>query len=91
MKRTSRGALAHARDQLEQVGANVIGAVLNNFDPAKAKAYRHYYGYYGRAYRYGYGGYGQPSYAYDALDNGNARGGGEPRPVLGGISDPKDR
>ena len=30
---TARGALAHAREQLQQVGANIVGGVLNNFDP----------------------------------------------------------
>ncbi|MGH2652934.1 MAG: polysaccharide biosynthesis tyrosine autokinase [Actinomycetota bacterium] len=46
---TSRGALTHARKQLEQVKANVIGAVFNNLDPTKARPY--YYRYY---YQYGY-------------------------------------
>ncbi len=40
-----RGAIAHLRDQLEQVGGNVIGAVLNNFDPSSAKYYPAYYRY----------------------------------------------
>jgi tyrosine-protein kinase len=42
---THRGAVAHLRDQLAQVGGNVIGAVLNNFDPARAKYYPAYYRY----------------------------------------------
>jgi capsular exopolysaccharide synthesis family protein len=50
-ERTSRGALSHARKQLEQVRAEVIGAVLNNLDPAKARTYPYDYRYY---YRYGY-------------------------------------
>lgn len=68
--RTSRGAVAHAREQLEQVGAVVFGAVLNNFDPAKARAYR-YAGYY--PYQYGYlrYGYGTATYA-GAAENGEA-------------------
>jgi non-specific protein-tyrosine kinase len=43
---TTRGAVIHARNQLEQVNADVIGAVLNNFDPAKAKSSPYYYSYY---------------------------------------------
>ncbi|MDP9299900.1 MAG: CpsD/CapB family tyrosine-protein kinase, partial [Actinomycetota bacterium] len=56
---THRGAVVQARESLEQVGAPLIGSVLNNFDPSKARAYS-YYGYYGpnrNRYRYGYGGY----------------------------------
>src|SRR5207237_6293898 len=34
---THRGAVIQAREQLEQVGASVIGGVLNNFDPSKAR------------------------------------------------------
>jgi succinoglycan biosynthesis transport protein ExoP len=60
---TSRGAISHTREQLEQVDAPVIGAVFNNFDPAKARAYSYYgYGYgYSQSYRYGksYGSYGE--------------------------------
>jgi tyrosine-protein kinase len=52
---TSRGAVTHAREQLEQVGTPIVGAVLNDFDPSKARAYR-YDGYYSVPnYRYGYG------------------------------------
>lgn len=47
---TDRGAVARARSELEQVGAPVIGSVMNNFDPRKGGGY--YYRYY---YRYGYG------------------------------------
>src|SRR5439155_23764939 len=53
---TSRGAVAHARESLEQVGAPLLGSVLNNFDPTKVSGYYHY-GYY-RYGRYGYGRYG---------------------------------
>jgi capsular exopolysaccharide synthesis family protein len=71
---TSRSAVAHAREQLDQVGAVLIGSVLNNFDPAKAKAYRHY-GYYGP-----YRGYGRYGYAYygASLENGDVRKGEAP-------------
>jgi tyrosine-protein kinase len=71
---TSRSAVAHSREQLEQVGAPVIGSVLNNFDPSKAKAYRHY-GYYG-PYR-GYGRYGY-SYYGASTENGELRRGEAP-------------
>ena len=51
---TRRGAVVHARQQLEQVNAPVMGAVLNNFDPTKGKkGYGYYYyGYYYRPYEY---------------------------------------
>lgn len=71
---TSRSAVAHSREQLEQVGAVLIGSVLNNFDPAKARAYRHY-GYYG-PYR-GYGRYGY-SYYGPGFENGEPRKGDAP-------------
>ncbi|MGH2556252.1 MAG: polysaccharide biosynthesis tyrosine autokinase, partial [Actinomycetota bacterium] len=62
---TSRSAVAHARIQLEQVNASIIGAVLNNFDPSKARLYQPYHGgYYG--YRYE---------AQPAPVGGNGRGG----------------
>ena len=48
-ERTSRGSVGHARVQLDQVNARMLGAVLNNFDPSKALAYPYYYQYY---YRY---------------------------------------
>ncbi len=44
-ERTSRGVVAHARAQLDQVQAPVIGAIINNFDPSKARAYSYYYAY----------------------------------------------
>ncbi len=68
---TSRGTVLQARDQLEQLGAQIIGAVFNNFDPSKAKAYSHYYGYYG--YRGRYGGYGAYyGRGYYGAENGEA-------------------
>jgi tyrosine-protein kinase Etk/Wzc len=48
---TSRGAARHLREELEQVGGNIIGGVFNNFDPARAKYYTSYGSYYG-GYRY---------------------------------------
>ncbi|MBI3647481.1 MAG: polysaccharide biosynthesis tyrosine autokinase [Actinobacteria bacterium] len=43
---TSRGALAHIRDQLEQVGGRIVGGVLNNLDASMGKYYPSYYRYY---------------------------------------------
>jgi succinoglycan biosynthesis transport protein ExoP len=48
---SARGALAHAREQLEQVGAKLVGGVLNNFDPSRARYYSHYQGSYYASYR----------------------------------------
>ncbi|MDP9341279.1 MAG: polysaccharide biosynthesis tyrosine autokinase [Actinomycetota bacterium] len=42
----SRTATVQARDQLENAGARVIGAVFNKFDPSQAGAYPYYYYYY---------------------------------------------
>ncbi len=42
----SRAATSQAKRQLENAGANIIGAVLNNFDPTKAEYYPYYYYYY---------------------------------------------
>ena len=45
---TRRGAVEHSRQQLEQVEARLLGAVLNNFDPSKTGAFDYYYAdYYG--------------------------------------------
>jgi capsular exopolysaccharide synthesis family protein len=46
---TTRGALGHARAQLDQVNSQVFGSVLNAFDPSKAKGYQYRYYY---QYRY---------------------------------------
>jgi Mrp family chromosome partitioning ATPase len=58
---TSRHGVERAREHLDQVGARIIGCVLNDFDPSKARvyepyAYRRYH--YGRRYRYAEDGYG---------------------------------
>ena len=69
---TTRGAVSHAREQLEQVGAPILGAVLNNFDPSKGRSYYYpyYYPYRSRYGRYGYGSrYGYDEY-YGAPTNG---------------------
>ncbi|MCA1726246.1 MAG: polysaccharide biosynthesis tyrosine autokinase, partial [Actinobacteria bacterium] len=56
---TSRGAVAHAREQLEQVGVQMVGSVLNHFDASKARSAPYYYRYY---YRYKH----KSGYSYDA-------------------------
>ncbi len=43
---SSRSALVHARDQLENAGARIIGSVFNNFDPTAGASYPYYYYYY---------------------------------------------
>jgi Mrp family chromosome partitioning ATPase len=77
---TSKAAVVHARDQLDQVGASVIGAVLNNFDPAKARAYRSY-AYSSPAYRY-------RGYSYVPDDAARANQNGEPRPGRPAVDQP---
>ena len=72
----SRSAVAHSREQVDQVGGTLLGSVLNNFDPAKAKAYR-YYGY--SPYNYRYGRYSYGTYGYGQLENGESR---REQPVL---------
>ncbi len=62
---TSRWAVRQAREQLDEVDAPVIGAVLNKFDPAKARTYPYYGYYYGYGYRYG------RAYAYGEANGGN--------------------
>jgi polysaccharide biosynthesis transport protein len=47
---TTREALRHAREQLDHVGANVVGGILNNLDPATARGYGGAYGYASRRY-----------------------------------------
>ncbi len=42
----SRAATMQAKDQLENAGARIIGAVFNKFDPSQAGAYPYYYYYY---------------------------------------------
>jgi non-specific protein-tyrosine kinase len=46
-QRSSRMAINQAKQQLEQVNARILGAVLSNFDPSKTGGYyyRHYYSY----------------------------------------------
>lgn len=49
---TPREAVKHAKEQLQQAGANLIGVTLNNVD-FSAVGYEYYYRYY-RGYGYGY-------------------------------------
>jgi capsular exopolysaccharide synthesis family protein len=50
---TMRGAVKATREQLELVGANIVGAVFNNFDPSRAKMYYGSYKYhYYSSYQY---------------------------------------
>ncbi|MEX0753628.1 MAG: polysaccharide biosynthesis tyrosine autokinase [Actinomycetota bacterium] len=70
---TSRSAVAHVRDQLEQVGANIVGGVFNNFDPSTAKYYPSYYRYY---YSYQY----RPENEPQPTTSGNGRTAGQPDP-----------
>jgi capsular exopolysaccharide synthesis family protein len=49
---TNGNAAAHAVEQLRHVGANLVGSVLNNFDPSKAGRYS-YYGAYDDRYVHG--------------------------------------
>lgn len=43
---TGRSAARIAREQIEQVGGNIVGGVFNNFDPSNAKTYPGAYRYY---------------------------------------------
>lgn len=54
---TARSAAAHSREQLEQVGCNIIGCVLNNFDPNQIRYYPYQNAYYYSSYYSGYKGY----------------------------------
>jgi Mrp family chromosome partitioning ATPase len=50
--KTTKSAIRHARQQLDQVGARTVGAVLNNYDPGSAKYYGSDGYSYSSAYRY---------------------------------------
>jgi tyrosine-protein kinase len=47
---SSRSAVSHARDQLDNAGAIIVGAVFNNFDPSDRSKYGYYYSSYQRYY-----------------------------------------
>jgi tyrosine-protein kinase len=74
---TSRASLGAAREQLDQVGAFMFGAVLNNLDAKRARSYRYRAYSPGSAYRYAQ--YGAHAYGPPASENGDARGA---RPTL---------
>jgi capsular exopolysaccharide synthesis family protein len=83
-EKTPRSAVMQTRDHLQQVGATIFGAVLNDFDPRKAKAYRYTDPY--ASYRYRYGSYGYDSPAYEkAHENGSGPRGAKTR---GAVEDP---
>jgi succinoglycan biosynthesis transport protein ExoP len=63
-QKTDRQAVDGARDQLEQVGAPVIGAVMNSFDPSRNGG-SYYYRY---TYRYG---------DWNGADGGNSSNGAD--------------
>jgi Mrp family chromosome partitioning ATPase len=84
-EKTPRSAVTQTRDLLEQVGATIFGALLNDFDPRKAKAYRYTDPY--ASYRYRYGSYGYDSAAYElGHENGSRQRGGTPTSVA--VEDP---
>jgi capsular exopolysaccharide synthesis family protein len=68
--KTSRWAVRHARDQLDEVAATVVGSVLNRFDPSSARGYPQYGYYYESRYGYAYGGENGPD-----AENGEAKRG----------------
>lgn len=91
---TSRGAVTHARERLAQVDAPLIGAVFNNYSPARDRGG---VAYYGDGYRrYGYGYYGsvealaseRPSLMARVLGDGAENGRG---PVTAGEGSASDR
>ena len=86
---TSRSAVTNAREQLDQVGAPLFGAVLNDFDPSKARAYPYYGGYYGYRQRYGY----QYGAGYDggAADAGTNRWTARPQAAPAQAPAPEER
>jgi Mrp family chromosome partitioning ATPase len=67
---TTGGAASHAVDQLAQVGAKVIGSVLNGFDASKAR----YYGRYAYRYHHRYGDVGENGAKAASGNGGRAAG-----------------
>jgi succinoglycan biosynthesis transport protein ExoP len=74
---TTRAAVAHARSQLEQMGTNVFAAVINDYDPSKARPYP-YYRYY-----YAYGADADGGGMRPARRNGGATPPAAPQPAEG--------
>jgi capsular exopolysaccharide synthesis family protein len=52
---TKEGDLDHSLERLDDVGANVIGVLLNRFDLSMAYGYKYSYGQYGPYSKYRYG------------------------------------
>ena len=52
---TKEGDLEHSMDRLADVGAHVIGTLLNRFDLSMAYGYKYSYGQYGPYSKYSYG------------------------------------
>jgi capsular exopolysaccharide synthesis family protein len=73
---TTRGSLAQARYQLDQVDAVMVGSIMNAFDPSKGRAYPYYRYYY--SYRYVYADREGGSYP---TPRENPPGREEPRPA----------
>ena len=69
---TGRSAVDHARQQLDQVQARVLGCVLNNFNPSKAGGYQYQYRYY-YSDRYAEPGRGDARRSETASNNGAPR------------------
>jgi capsular exopolysaccharide synthesis family protein len=69
---TTRSAITHTRELLDQVDAPLVGAVFNDYDPTKDRGGAGYYGYGAR--RYGY--YGEPEKgiapAFAPVENGQS-------------------
>jgi capsular exopolysaccharide synthesis family protein len=63
---TTRDALVHARQQIEQVGATIVGGIFLKFDPSRARAHHAYYHYY---------------YSGRYLQNGQSKRKGRARPA----------
>lgn len=59
---TTRGAAVHTREQLEQVGANIVGGILNNLRRSRATYYPYYY---------------YESYPYRHREDGKSKGPGK--------------
>ena len=87
---TTRQAVVRARDQLEQVGAHIIGGVLNNFDPQSARDSSYSYGYY---YRYSYTGASQGGgvQPYDTGMRGRTAAPAQPTPAQPQSPQPQPR
>ena len=52
---TKEGDLDHSLERLDDVGAHVIGTLLNRFDISMAYGYKYSYGQYGPYSKYSYG------------------------------------